>query len=65
MVRNAGELVDCIKSAVLNFGAGPRTRVIVRLGEFGAEHVLEHVKVRGGRHGPEVILQAAARPNDQ
>jgi hypothetical protein len=65
MIRNAGELIDCVRQTVLNFGAVPETRVIVRMGEFGPEHVLEHVKVRQGRHGLEVVLQAAAVPNLQ
>lgn len=65
MVRNAGELIDCIKNAVLNFGAGPETKVTVRIGDFGPEYDVEHIKVRGGRNGPEVIIQAAAAPNLQ
>lgn len=63
MVPNAGALVDCVKQAVMGFNADPKTRVIVRIGEFGAEHVIEHVKVRGGMRGPEIIIQAAERPN--
>jgi hypothetical protein len=65
MVRNAGELIDCIKQTVLNFGAGPKTKVTVRIGDFGPEHDVEHIKVRAGRDGPEVVIQAAKVPNLQ
>jgi hypothetical protein len=63
MVRNAGEFIECIEQASRNFGLGPGARIIARKGEFGAEHSIEHVKVRNGRFGPELIVQIAEQPN--
>lgn len=63
MVRNAHELISCIEQASAQFGVGPATRIIARKGEFGAEHVIEHVKVRSGQRGPELIVQIAEIPN--
>ncbi len=64
MVRNAIELMQCIETSCVQHNLGPEGRVIVREGPFGAERVLEHVVVRIGIRGPELILQAAATPLD-
>lgn len=64
MVRNSGEFVACIEQAAKQFGMGPGCRIVARKGEFGAEHAIEHVKVRQGRTGMELIVQIAERPND-
>lgn len=63
MITKAGELIDRTKQSVLNYGAGPQTRIIMREGDFGPERELEHVKVRLDRRGyPEIILQAKVEP---
>jgi hypothetical protein len=64
MVRNAGEFVKCIEQATRQFGLGPDARIIARKGDFGSEHVIEHIKCRQGRFGPELVVQIAERPND-
>lgn len=64
MIRNAGELIDAIREAVLMHNADPRTRIIFREGEFGLERALEHVKVRTTMRGPEIILQGSVTPLD-
>lgn len=64
MVRNAGEFVECIEQANRQFGLGPGARIVARKGNFGAEHAIEHVKVRQGRFGLELVVQIAERPND-
>lgn len=65
MVRNMGEFISCVETAA-GYGVGPHSRVIARKGEFGAEHVIEHVKVRKNpRTGEmELLVQIAERPND-
>lgn len=63
MVRNAEELISCVEQAARNFGLKPGARVIARKGDFGAEHNIEHVKVRNGRFGPELVIQIAEAPN--
>ena len=63
MVRNAGEFIACVEQGA-GMGIGPESRILARKGEFGAEHVIEHVKVRRGRDGKmEMIVQIAERPN--
>lgn len=64
-VEVAGDLVDRVKQAVLNYGAGPESRVVVRIGLFGAEHTINEVKMRIGVAGPELILEAMETPNGQ
>jgi hypothetical protein len=46
-------------------GIRPESRILARKGEMGAEHVIEHVKVRRNpRTGHmEMIVQIAERPN--
>ena len=64
MVRNAGELISSIEQGARQFGLGPNARILARKGEFGAEHAIEHVKVREGRFGLEIVVQIADLPND-
>lgn len=65
MVRNMGEFISCVEQGA-KMGVGPHSRVVARQGEFGAEHVIEHIKVR--RHPVsgemEMVVQIAERPND-
>lgn len=56
MIRFAGELIEHIKACVAQ-GAGPRTRIIIREGEFGPEREIDCVKMRGKSNGVEIILQ--------
>lgn len=63
MVRSAEELISCVEQAARQFGLKPGARIIARKGDFGAEHNIEHVKVRDGRFGLELVVQIAERPN--
>ena len=63
MVRSAEELIGCVEHAARSFGLKPGARVIARKGEYGAEHLIEHIKVRNGSFGPELIVQIAEQPN--
>lgn len=65
MVRNMAEFIGSVEQAA-KYGVGPHSRCIARKGEFGAEHVVEHIKVRQSpRTGQmELIIQIAERPND-
>lgn len=65
MIRNAGELISAVEQGARQLDLGPGARVIARKGDFGAEHAVEHIKVRRGRSGKmEMIIQIAERPND-
>jgi hypothetical protein len=66
MVRDVNEFVQsCIESTKL--GVTPDSRLVARVGDNGAEHAVEHVKVRQNfRTGRmEMILQISERPNEQ
>lgn len=65
MVRNMDEFIRSVEQAS-NYGIGPSSRCIARKGEFGAEHAVEHIKVRQNRKtgAMELIIQIADRPND-
>lgn len=65
MVRNGAEFISCFEMAAKH-GCGPDARIIARKGDFGAEHAVEHVKVRRSpRDGNmEIVIQIAERPND-
>lgn len=61
-VQNAGELVDFVRAAVQEHKATPATRVVVRIGAFGQEYVVEQVKMAQDRRGLTIILQTAVLP---
>lgn len=65
MVRNMGEFISSVEQAA-KYGVGPESRCIARKGEFGAEHVVEHIKVRRNpiSGAMELVIQIAERPND-
>lgn len=63
MVRNADELIRSIEQGARDFGLMPGARVIARKGDFGAEHNIEHIKIRQGRFGMEMVIQIAEAPN--
>lgn len=56
-----GGVVDRITTAVKEFGVSPFSPVVVRVGDFGPEMLIEHVKVQGGVNGPKLVLQCQAR----
>ncbi|QHB80513.1 hypothetical protein P6F35_gp80 [Sphingomonas phage vB_StuS_MMDA13] len=65
MVRNMGEFIGSVEQAA-KYGVGPDSRCIARKGEFGAEHAVEHIKVRRNplTGAMELVIQIAERPND-
>lgn len=58
MINFVGQLIERIKASVTEWGATPHTEIIVRVGDFGPEMRIEHVKLRAGMV-PVVILQCA------
>ena len=56
-IQYIGELIDRVTTSVRNFGVHPRSDVVVRIGDFGPEMQIEHVKVQGGAGGPRIVLQ--------
>lgn len=58
MIQFIGELVDRIRTSVTQWGATPHTPVVVRIGDFGEEMPIEHIKMRGGMQ-PTIIIQCA------
>jgi len=63
MARNAGQLVDAVKTAVMQLNADPMTKVTVRIGVNGAEYDIEQIKCRTSLLGPELIIETAEAPN--
>ena len=56
--HKVGGLVEAIKTAVMQFGISPHSPLVVRMGDFGPEVQIEHVKVQGGLE-PKIVLQVA------
>lgn len=63
MVRTAEEFISCIETAARSHGLPPGARIVARKGAFGAEHAIEHIKIRAGRNGLELVVQIAEMPN--
>lgn len=62
MARNAGQLVDSVKTAVMQLNADPMTKVTIRIGADGAEYDIEHIKCRTTLFGPELIIETEEAP---
>lgn len=60
-VTYCGELIERITTAARNFGVLPHSEICVRVGDFGPELQIEHVKVQGGLNGPKIVLQVKGR----
>lgn len=59
MITKIGEIIDRVKSAVMQYGISPHSPIVCRVGDFGPELPIEHVKVQGGIE-PKIILQLRA-----
>lgn len=57
MITKIGELIERVKSSVMQRGIEPTSALVVRLGDTGTEMQIEHVKVRHGVAGSIMILQ--------
>lgn len=56
-IQYIGELIERVTTSVRQFGVHPRSDVVVRIGDFGPEMQIEHIKVQGGVDGPRIVLQ--------
>lgn len=61
MIEKIGAVIDSIVTAVKQFGLRPDSPIVVRIGDFGPEMQIEHVKIQGGVDGPKLVLQVLAR----
>lgn len=61
MIEKIGDIISRITTSVKQFGISPHSPVVVRIGDFGQEMQVEHVKVQGGVDGPKLVLQVATR----
>jgi hypothetical protein len=59
MITKIGEVISRITTSVKQFGISPHSPVVVRIGDFGPEMAIEHVKVQGGLE-PKIVLQLKA-----
>jgi hypothetical protein len=57
VISNAGELVDHIKVAVEQHGAGPHSEVRVRLGKFGPVYRIEQLNGVRDQRGFSLLLE--------
>lgn len=58
--KKIGWVIDAVKMAVQQHGISPHSPVVIRVGDFGPEMEIEHVKVQGGLE-PKLVLQARTR----
>jgi hypothetical protein len=59
MITRIGELIERVIQSVKGFGIDPMSEVVVRVGDFGAEMQIEHLKVTGGLNR-KIVLQVRA-----
>lgn len=59
MIEKIGMLIDRVKQSVAQFGISPHSPVVVRVGDFGVEMPIEHIKVQGGIE-PKLVIQVRA-----
>lgn len=62
MIDNIGTFIAMATEAARSHGLQPTSRVIVREGKNGPERSVEHVVMRTGLLGPELIIQTTASP---
>lgn len=60
MITQIGDIISRVTQAVKMYGISPHSPVVVRVGDFGEEMLVEHVKVQGGLQ-PKLVLQCAKR----
>jgi hypothetical protein len=60
-VQYVGELIERVTTAVKMHGIHPRSSITVRVGNFGEEMEIEHVKVQSTVLGGKIILQVRPR----
>ncbi len=58
--KKIGWVIDAVKMAVKQYGISQHSPVVIRVGDFGPEMEIEHVKVQGGLE-PKLVLQARTR----
>ena len=61
MIEKIGDVINRIITAAKEAGVTEHAPVVVRVGDFGQEMQIEHVKLQGGINGPKIVLQVAAR----
>lgn len=59
MITKIGDLINRVTTSVRQFGIDPHSEVVVRIGEFGQEMPIEHLKVAGAFER-KLILQVKA-----
>lgn len=62
MIDKVGQLTECIIKGAQEFGLGPYDKVIARVGDFGQEMEIEHVKVGRSKNGARVVILQLAAP---
>lgn len=59
MIRRIGEFIDCCITGVREFGLMPTSRIVVRIGDFGQEMEIEHVKMASTKEGRVLVVQVS------
>lgn len=61
MITKIGDLINRVTASVRQFGIDPHSDIVVRVGDFGPELPIEHLKVQGGVK-PKLVLQVKSQP---
>lgn len=62
-IQRIGDLIERVTTAVKIHGINPGSSVTIRVGEFGQEMEIEHMKIKEGVMGPRIILQVKVPGN--
>lgn len=55
MITKIGDLIDRVTRSVREYGISPQSEIVVRVGDFGQEMPIHHLKVQGGVNSKLVI----------
>ncbi len=60
MINRIGDLINRVTTSVKQFGINPHSSIVVRIGDFGQEMEIEHLKVQSAIDGHKLVLQVKA-----
>ncbi len=61
MIEKIGDFINRVITSVKQFGIDPHSEIVVRIGDFGPEMQIEHLKVQGGLK-PKLVIQVRSAP---
>ncbi len=61
MIAKIGDFINRVITSVREGSVTPDSQVVVRVGDFGQEMQIEHIKLRNSLAGPIIVIQTRAR----